>query len=63
MASTIPGRRTMTGTFPIKTVLENERLGGDERGAVGTGFAPLNEPGFWKLVDFGAGRSSRATVS
>jgi hypothetical protein len=36
----------MTGTFPIKTVLENERFGGEERGAVGTCFEPLNGPEF-----------------
>lgn len=31
----MPGRNTTTGTLPTKTVLENERFGGDDRAAVG----------------------------
>ena len=48
---TMPGKNTTTGTFPIKTVLENDRFGGEERGAVGT---PLDEIGAVK-VDAGTG--------
>lgn len=33
----MPGRDTTTGTLPTSTVLEKERLGGDDRAAVGTG--------------------------
>lgn len=39
IAFVIPGRKTITETLPTSTVLEKERLGGDDLGAVGTGFA------------------------
>lgn len=32
----MPGRKTTTGTLPIRVVLEKERFGGSDRGAVGT---------------------------
>lgn len=47
----MPGKNTTTGTFPIKTVLENDRFGGEERGAVGT---TLDEVGAVR-VDAGTG--------
>lgn len=64
----MPGRNTTAGTFPIKTVFENDRLGGDDRGAVGTGFdatgGPALEPIFVAAEGFNAdGGSSPATVS
>jgi hypothetical protein len=37
----VPGRETLTGTFPIKTVVENERFGGEERGATDTDTDPF----------------------
>lgn len=56
----IPGKETTTGTFPTNVVLEKDRLGGEDLGAVGT-----DAPGLG-IVDgvgrFAAGRSS-ATVS
>lgn len=33
--------KTTTGTFPIRVVLENDLLGGDDLGAVGTGLGGL----------------------
>lgn len=37
----MPGMKTTTGTFPIRVVLENDLLGGDDLGAVGTGLGGL----------------------
>lgn len=37
MGDSMPGKETMTGTLPIRMVLEKDLLGGDVRGAVGTG--------------------------
>lgn len=38
----MPGRKTTTGTFPIKVVLEKERFGGKDLGAVARGFGGLD---------------------
>lgn len=60
----MPGRNTTTGTFPIKIVLENDLFGGEDRGAVGTGFEATG--GALGAVEegFDAGSwSSPATVS
>lgn len=58
----MPGKKTLTGTFPIRTVLENDRFGGDDLGAVGTGLE-----GWDITVDVAGGLegggSSPATVS
>lgn len=35
----IPGKNTIVGTFPIRTVLENDLFGRGDRGAVKTGLA------------------------
>ena len=57
----MPGKETTTGTFPTNVVLEKDRLGGEDLGAVGT-----DAPGLG-IADgvgrFAAGRSSPATVS
>lgn len=66
----IPGRNTTTGTFPIRTVVEKDRLGGVVLGAVGTTGrenppADKAEPE-WTMADGlgagGGGGSSPATV-
>lgn len=57
----IPGRSTTAGTFPISVVLEKDRFGGVEFGAVGTG---LNEPeGAVDVAGALGGRRPSATVS
>lgn len=51
----------MIDTLPTKVVLQNDRFGGDDRGAVGTGKA-----GFGRVDEdecFGAGGSSPTTIS
>lgn len=54
----IPGKETTTGTFPTNVVLEKDRFGGEDLGAVGTG-CPTDGVGRFGAA---AGRSS-ATVS
>lgn len=57
----MPGKETTTGTFPTNVVLEKDRLGGEDLGAVGTDAPVLG------IADgvgrFAVGRSSPATVS
>lgn len=55
----IPGRETTTGTLPTKVVLENDRFGGEDLGAVGTGAMGLGIA----EVCFCKDLSSPATVS
>lgn len=42
----IPGRETTTGTLPTSVVLEKDRFGGEDRGAVGTDAIELGIAGF-----------------
>lgn len=58
----MPGKKTLTGTFPIKTVLENDLFGGDDFGAVGTGLEGYGNT-FDVAGGFELGGSSPATVS
>lgn len=57
----MPGNETTTGTFPTKVVLEKDRFGGEDLGAVGTGTTGLGiEDGMGR---FGEDLSASATVS
>lgn len=59
----MPGRDTTTGTFPINVVLEKDLLGGDDLGAVGTGFGGMIDVSADVVEGFETDGSSPATVS
>lgn len=60
----MPGRKTTTGTFPIKVVLEKERLGGDDLDGAGAVFGTFDVVVAEGVVhDLEAGGPSFATVS
>lgn len=57
----MPGKKTTTGTLPTSVVLEKDRFGGEDLGAVGTVTVDWGKERGTGWV--GAGLSSPATVS